>query len=44
MSTTGEKPGVGVYVCVKCQSPLVLNDQTDKLPPCPKCNGTLYIP
>jgi len=42
MSTTGEKPGKGVYQCKKCGQPVVLNDTTDTLPPCPKCNGTEF--
>ncbi|MBC3911601.1 zinc ribbon-containing protein [Undibacterium umbellatum] len=42
MPTTGEKPGIGTYVCVKCGKSLFLNDRTDTLPPCPKCHGTEF--
>lgn len=42
MPSTGEKPGAGTYVCVKCGQVVVLDDNTDTLPPCPKCNGTEY--
>jgi NAD-dependent SIR2 family protein deacetylase len=44
MSSTGEKPGVGFYICRKCGQSLYLNDKTDRLPPCPKCQGTEYAP
>jgi rubrerythrin len=44
MSTTGEKPGKGVYTCTKCGQKVVLDDDSDTLPPCPRCNGTKYMP
>ena len=44
MSTTGEKPGKGVYVCKNCGKRVVLDDSTDTLPPCPKCHKTEYTP
>lgn len=40
MPTTGEKPGKGTYKCTKCGTTVHLDDNTDTLPPCPKCNGT----
>lgn len=43
MANTGEKPGKGTYICTNCIQHVVLNDKTDTLPPCPKCNGTTYI-
>lgn len=43
MYTTGEKPGIGTYQCVKCGTTVYLNDATDTLPPCPKCHNTNYI-
>lgn len=42
MYTTGEKPGKGIYACTKCGQRVVLDDTTDTLPPCPKCNNTTY--
>lgn len=33
----GEKPGRGTYVCDKCNTKVTLDDNTDALPPCPKC-------
>ncbi|MBI1178755.1 hypothetical protein GC207_15090 [bacterium] len=42
MPTTGEKPGVGRYKCQKCGEIVELDDNTDTLPPCPKCHGTEY--
>ena len=44
MSTTGEKPGKGTYTCTKCGQTVTLDDTTDTLPPCPRCNGTDYRP
>ncbi len=43
MPTTGEKPGKGTYKCTKCGQIVVLDDNTDTLPPCPTCNGTNFI-
>ena len=42
MYEAGEKPGVGTYICTKCGEIVELNDDTDTLPPCPKCNNTSY--
>lgn len=44
MSSTGEKPGIGIYICRKCGQSVYLNDHSDRLPPCPKCQGTEYRP
>jgi DNA-directed RNA polymerase subunit RPC12/RpoP len=44
MSTTGEKPGKGTYTCRKCNEKVRLNDDSDRLPPCPRCRGTEYTP
>ncbi len=42
MPTTGEKPGKGMYGGRGCGTPVRLKDDTDTLPPCPKCNGTEF--
>lgn len=42
MATTGEKPGTGTYTCDNYGQVIVLDDDTDTLPSCPKCNGTEY--
>lgn len=42
MPTTGEKPGKGRYKCKKCGFVLTLDDNTDTLPPCPKCHYTEF--
>lgn len=42
MPTTGEKPGKGRYVCEQCGEDVILDDDTDTLPPCPKCHHTEY--
>jgi DNA-directed RNA polymerase subunit RPC12/RpoP len=44
MSKTGQKPGKGTYRCTNCGETVVLNDNDDRLPPCPECNGTDYKP
>ena len=44
MSTTGEKPGIGTYTCTACGQTVHLDDDSDKLPPCPSCAGTEYRP
>ena len=40
MPTTGEKPGKGAYRCTSCGQVVVLDNDTDTLPPCPRCDGT----
>lgn len=42
MPNTGEKPGIGSYKCIFCKKVLKLDENTDKLPPCPNCNNTSY--
>lgn len=42
MYTTGERPGAGTYICTECGRKIVLDDNTDTLPPCPYCNATTY--
>lgn len=43
MHTTGEKPGECEYYCIKCGQNVTLDDDTDTLPPCPKCSNTTFI-
>lgn len=43
MYATGEKPGKGTYQCRACGALIVLDDNTDTLPPCPKCHKTTFI-
>lgn len=33
---------MGVYVCLECGQIVRLDDNTDVLPPCPKCFNTTY--
>lgn len=42
MYKTGEKPGKGTYECINCDVCVVLDDDADTLPPCPKCHNTTY--
>ena len=42
MSTTGEKPGKGQYTCTNCGKTILLDENSDKLPPCPSCHKTNY--
>jgi len=39
---TGTEPGIGAYACRKCKAIVRLDENTDKLPPCPKCKGSDY--
>lgn len=39
----GEEPGKGDYKCTKCGQIITLDDSTDKLPPCPKCEKCSWI-
>jgi len=43
MPTTGEKPGKGTYKCRNCGQLVTLDDDTDTLPPCPRCDKTEFI-
>ena len=42
MYKTGEKPGKGTYECTECGTYVVLDANTDTLPPCPKCHNTTF--
>lgn len=42
MYETGEKSGKGDYTCTNCGETITLDDDTDTLPPCPKCHNTTY--
>jgi len=42
MVTTGQKPGKGTYACRNCGQIVTLDDFTDTMPPCPKCNNTEF--
>lgn len=42
MHQTGEKPGKGTYQCTHCGTIVRLDDNSDTLPPCPKCHKTTF--
>ncbi|GMQ59795.1 hypothetical protein AN1V17_41950 [Vallitalea sediminicola] len=42
MYKTGEKPSKGTCICTTCGQRVVLDNNTDILPPCPKCEATTY--
>lgn len=42
MVKSGEKPGKGTYRCVRCGQLVVLDNDGEPLPPCPRCNGTVF--
>lgn len=42
MARTGEKPGKGKYDCNNCWATLMLDDDTDTLPPCPSCDNVEF--
>ena len=35
----GEKPGKGRYCCTNCDWSVVLDDDSDRLPPCGNCQA-----
>ncbi len=39
---TGEKPGKGQYRCTKCFKIIILENDTDALPACPRCHNTKF--
>lgn len=43
MYSTGERPGKGLYKCVNCGEVIKLDDNSDTLPPCPKCHSTRWM-
>ena len=42
MATTGEKLGRGTYECKVCGTTVALDDVTDTLPSCPKCDNITF--
>jgi len=42
MPTTGEVPGKGTYACTKCGQVVILDDDSDTMPPCPRCHNTEF--
>ncbi|WP_292749112.1 hypothetical protein [Methanobrevibacter sp.] len=40
---SGQKPGVGTYICSNCNQEIILDDSNDVLPPCPNCNGVEFF-
>lgn len=39
---TGSYPGVGIYYCKTCGKTLRLDESTDRMPPCSKCDSTVF--
>jgi DNA-directed RNA polymerase subunit RPC12/RpoP len=39
---TGHRPGRGLYLCIFCGMKLILDDNKDRLPPCPRCHRTRF--
>ena len=42
MYNIGEKPGKGTYCCTNCGQQVRLDDDDDRLPPCPNCEKGPY--
>lgn len=43
MYKTGDKPGNGNYQCFNCGTIIQISNDTDALPPCPKCGCEKFI-
>ena len=39
---SGERPGVGTYVCTNCNQRIMLDDEMAVIPPCPNCQGVNF--
>ncbi|WP_367616980.1 zinc ribbon-containing protein [Heyndrickxia coagulans] len=44
MPHTGETPGKGEYKCKNCGEQITLDEDKERLPPCPNCHETEYEP
>lgn len=42
MYASGEKPGIGIYICVMCYLELVIESDNEVLPECPDCKVGIY--
>ena len=43
VTTTGERPGAGTYICLGCNQIVILDDDTDTMPPCPACVHAMAV-
>ncbi|MFH1851510.1 MAG: hypothetical protein ABIA75_04130 [Candidatus Neomarinimicrobiota bacterium] len=43
MPSAGERPGAGTYFCMKCGERIVLKQDADELPVCPRCGHTEFL-
>jgi hypothetical protein len=44
MSSTGDKPGAGIYTCNNCGQIVTLEDDKNTLPPSSSCKELEYTP
>lgn len=42
MYVSGEIPGIGTYICMKCHFKLVIKSINEKLPECPNCKTGIF--
>lgn len=42
MYVSGEKPGVGTYMCMSCFLELIIENDNEELPNCPDCGKTFF--
>jgi len=42
MVKTGQKPGLGTYICTICGDSVVLKNEQEALPLCPSCGATTF--
>ncbi|UUX93296.1 zinc ribbon-containing protein [Methanoplanus endosymbiosus] len=41
--STGEAAGKGNYRCILCSEIIILKEDSEKLPACPRCDSTKWI-
>jgi len=42
MHSAGDRPGKGNYFCMICGKKVVLENDDEELPTCPKCGASMY--
>lgn len=42
MYASGEKPGIGTYMCTMCYLEIIIEKDNEKLPDCLDCEAGIY--